>query len=501
MKNILELLERSASLYPQKTAFVDECDKVDYKQLVMSAKSIASRITKNRKTNAPIAIFINKSIKCITAMLAVLYSGNFYVVIDTEIPKERIKSICQTLNPILTIANHNQDLFPEDVCKCIDYDELLKTELCEKELADIRKKMIDTDPAYALFTSGSTGVPKGAIVSHRSVLSYAQWVTETFNISEKTVFGNQTPLYFSMSVTDVFSTIQNAATLVLLPKSYFSFPAKLMETLKKYKVNTLYWVPSALGLVANWKALDYIKLDSIETVMFAGEVMPVKYLNYWKAHFPNALFANLFGPTEVTDICTYYIVNRDFSNDQSIPIGNACNNCGIVVIKDDDSEALNGEEGELFVRGSFLANGYYNNAEKTKEAFVQNPLNSLYPETVYRTGDIVRYNQYGELEYVGRKDFQIKHMGYRIELGEIETAAYAIEGVSSVCCVFNQSSDEIILVYSGQNVESEIVSDLIKKKLPRYMEPSKVIKVSSMPQNANGKVDRPFIRKNYLSLS
>ena len=502
MKSVLELLEQSTALYPNKTAFIDEHNQITYENFILNAKIIASGIAERGRTNRPIAIFIEKSIECVTAMFAVLYSGNFYVVIDTEMPDDRIASICKTLNPVLTITNNNKKPFPEGICECVEFSDLLRTDLlCEEKLKAIRKKMIDTDPAYALFTSGSTGVPKGAIISHRSVLAYSQWVTETFDISEKTVFGNQTPLYFSMSVTDIYSTIQNAATLVLLPKSYFSFPAKLMEALKQNQVNTIYWVPSALGLVANWRALDFIKLEKISKVMFAGEIMPVKYLNYWKRHFPNALFANLFGPTEVTDICTYYIVNREFTDEQSLPIGNACNNCGIMIVKDDGTEALDGEEGELYVRGSFLSNGYYNNPEKTSEAFIQNPLNTSYPETVYRTGDIVKYNRYGELEYIGRRDFQIKHMGYRIELGEIETAVYAIEGISSVCCVYNQPDDEIIMVYCGQSVSIEEVSEIMKKRLPHYMYPSRIIKVSQMPHNPNGKIDRPYIRNNYQSLS
>lgn len=497
MKNLLELLEQSTKCFPNKTAFIDEKKEIDYLGFQSEAKRIASGISQGGHTNQSIAIFINKSIECLVAMFGVLYSGNYYTVIDTEMPSDRIIAICQTLDPVMVITNGNADLFPKEVSHCVEYDHLLHAELREEALLMIRKKMIDTDPAYALFTSGSTGVPKGAIVSHKSVLSYAQWVTEAFDITNDTVFGNQTPLYFSMSVTDVFATVQNAATLVLLPKSYFSFPAKLMEALKKYRVNTIYWVPSALGLVANWKALDYVDLDDIKKVMFAGEVMPVKYLNYWKSHLPNAMFANLFGPTEVTDICTYYVVNRDFSESDSLPIGNACNNCDVLVIDELGKEAEWGKEGELYARGSFLAHGYFNNWEKTKEVFVQNPLNHSYPEIVYKTGDIVKYNSFGELEYVGRKDFQIKHMGYRIELGEIESAALTMDGIASVCCVYDREADEIVMVYEGASLSDETVFSALRGKLPHYMMPSCVIKIEKMPHNANGKIDRRYIQKNY----
>ena len=504
MKNVLELIERSSALYPTKTAFIDEHKTINYQQLNTTAKRIASGISETNNRNRPIAIFIDKSIECIASMFGILYSGNFYVVLDTEMPSERIFNICKTLSPIMIITNHNSEKLTEkirSVYKCAEYDDLASYELSEAKLSLIRNKMIDIDPAYALFTSGSTGVPKGTIVSHRSVLAYSEWVTETFGISDKTIFGNQTPLYFSMSVTDVYSTIRCAATMVFIPKSHFSFPAKLMEDLKNNKVNTIYWVPSALGIVANWKALDYFELNNLQKVLFAGEVMPVKYLNYWKRHYPNAVFANLFGPTETTDICTYYIVNRDFSDSDSLPIGNACNNCDVLVIDENGKECAVGDEGELFVRGSFLAHGYFNNWDKTEEVFIQNPLNKSYPEIVYRTGDIVKYNKYGELEYIGRKDFQIKHMGYRIELGEIEAASYAIDGVTSVCCVYNQVKDEIILVYEGKSISDEFLTESIKKRLPHYMYPGKVFKVLKMPYNANGKIDRTYIKKCYIKQS
>lgn len=498
MKNVLELLEKSASVFPEKNAFIDDDKELNYRSLLTKSKRIASGLIDHCTTNRPVAVFIDKSIECILAMFGVLYSGNFYVVIDTDMPPERIASICKILNPVLIITNNNSDSLPDNICKCIEFSELIKHSICEDNLLSIRAEMIDTDPAYVLFTSGSTGVPKGTVISHRNILAYSQWFTKAFNINEKTVFGNQTPLYFSMSVTDIYSTIRCAATMVLLPKQYFSFPAKVMETLKKYKVNTIYWVPSALGIIANWKALDFFQLDDLRTILFAGEVMPVKHLNYWRKHYPNALFANLFGPTETTDICTYYVVNRDFSESDSLPIGKPCDNCDVLIIDSNNKEAV---QGELYVRGSFLAHGYYNNQEKTEEAFVQNPLNKTYPEFVYRTGDIVRYNNYGELEYIGRKDYQIKHMGYRIELGEIETVGYSVEGVSSVCCIYDDNSDEIVFIFEGASVNKDSLYDSLNAKLPHYMYPSRIIQTSAMPHNANGKIDRVYLRDNYKNLN
>ena len=215
---------------------------------------------------------------------------------------------------------------------------------------------------------------------------------------------------------------------------------------------------------------------------------------------PDALFANLYGPTEITDICTYYIVNRKFADDEPLPIGNACNNCDVIVITDDGKEALVGEEGELCVRGSFLAMGYYNNLEKTMQAFVQNPLNSYYPEWIYKTGDLVKYNPYGELIYITRKDFQIKHMGYRIELGEIETAVNSLNNITACACIYDTESDKIVLIYQGDHLDDLTVMNGIKDKLPSYMLPNKMIHIKQMPHNQNGKIDRVWLKNNYHTI-
>lgn len=358
--------------------------------------------------------------------------------------------------------------------------------------------MIDTDPLYILFTSGSTGIPKGVVVCHRSVIDYADWVVKTFKLDENTIFGNQTPFYFSMSVLDILATIRSGATLHIIPKMLFSFPVKLLEFLKEKEINTIYWVPSALSIVANLGALEVVELPYLKRILFAGETMRAKQLNIWRKHISDAVYANLFGPTEITDIGIYYLVDREFRDDEPIPIGAPCDNVDALVV-DEDGNLIKekGKIGELLIRGSFLACGYYNNLEKTKEAFIQNPLNNSYPETVYCTGDLVYWNENGELVYVSRKDFQIKHMGNRIELGEIENAIGALDGVDVCCCLYNNESDQIIAIYTG-NLEMKRLSQFLKQKLPRYMLPNVYYKRESMPLNLNGKIDRIKLKNDYI---
>lgn len=497
MKNILEFLEQSSQKYFTKIAFSDDKNEITYGQCVENAQRIGTNLSSLQIRRQPIAVMMDKNVESLTAFFGVVYSGNFYVVIDIHMPDDRIQSIFETLHPIALITEKQYEhkahnLHPQ----VFIYENMIPTEINHQKLNEIRNQMIDTDPLYALFTSGSTGVPKGAVVSHRNVMNYASWFKETFDIHEDTQFGSQTPFYFSMSVSDVFSTIMAGASLHILPKKLFSFPVKLIEYMNEKQVNTIYWVPSALGIIANMKVLDYIKLNDVQKVLFAGEVMPTKHLNYWKKHLPHALYANLFGPTETTDICTYYIVDREFEDDEVLPIGKACQNCDVFLLDEKNQEVIDDREGELCVRGSFLALGYYNNPEKTQEVFVQNPLNQAYPEIIYRTGDLVKYNERGELIYITRKDFQIKHMGYRIELGEIEAAVYALSKIQSCAVIYDEKEDKIILIYTGKITDQEIMEG-ISHKLPQYMYPNKMIQLKVMPLNQNGKIDRKWLKNHY----
>lgn len=500
MKNILEYLELSSKNYFTKIAFTDDVREMTYGECVECSKKVGTRLLNLNVKRQPIAVLMDKNVESLTCFFGVVYSGNFYVVIDSMMPKDRIEKIFETLHPVALISDYaHQDLANELHNQVFFYEDLMNTDIDEDGLLAVRKQMIDTDPLYALFTSGSTGMPKGAVVSHRNVINYASWYKDTFDINEDTQFGSQTPFYFSMSVSDVYSTVIAGATLHIIPKKLFSFPIKLIEYMNEKKVNTIYWVPSALCIVANLKVLDYLQLEYVDKVLFAGEVMPTKQLNYWIHKLPNAMYANLFGPTETTDICTYYIVDREFKDDEVLPIGKACNNCDVFLLDENDQEVKDDREGELCVRGSFLALGYYNNEEKTKEAFTQNPLNKAYPEMIYRTGDLVKYNDLGELIYITRKDFQIKHMGYRIELGEIEAAINSLEKIQSCAVIFDEEKDKIVLIYTGK-IDSVGIMEGVSNKIPAYMHPNVIAKTKIMPYNQNGKIDRKWLKSHYEEL-
>lgn len=497
IKTITDYLDITAKKYPEKIGVKDIDKQYTFSKIRENALKVGSVLGEKGLFKKPIAIFLDKNVDCFCSMFGVAYSGNFYTILDVTMPQARIERILRILDAeaIITDKKHEQDIQKLDLKFSPIYIEDIYTRTINNLMIEcIQNRIIDTDVLYILFTSGSTGDPKGVIISHRNVITYMEWSGKVFGFDSNTIFGSQTPFYFSMSVLDIFQTIRTGAEFVIIPKKLFSLPGDLISYIDETQINTIYWVPSALCQLANINALDNPKLKCVKMILFAGEVMPAKQLNMWKRALPDAFYANLFGPTEVTDICTYYILDREIADDESIPIGKTCDNMDVFIVDENGKEVTGTQEGEMLVRGASVAYGYYKNPEKTKEAFIQNPLQDSYEEKVYRTGDLVHYNENGEIIYVSRKDFQIKHMGYRIELGEIETAASAIAQIDRVCCIYDMANSEIVLFYTGA-IDAKDIKKNIKKKVPRYMIPTRYVTMEEMPLNLNGKIDRGELKK------
>lgn len=496
--NVTYWLDRTAEKHPDKIAFADAAKERTFAGLRKEARAVASGLIDKGLRKKPVVVYMEKGVDVITAFMGIAYSGNFYSPIDVTMPISRVNKILEVLSPQVIITtselagNVKDFLFQGEV---LIWEDEITQEIQEEKLAEVQGKIIDTDLLYVLFTSGSTGLPKGVTITHRSVIDYIDWVTETFQIEADDSFGNQAPFYFDNSILDIYSTVKSGATCHIVPQTLFSQPVRLLEYLKEKKINTIFWVPSALIIVSKVKAFRNVDLNgTLKRCLFCGEVMPNKQLNIWRKYLPEVQYANLYGPTEITDACTYYMVDREFSDDEPLPIGIPMKNTEILVLNEENQPVGEGEVGELCVRGTSLSMGYYNNPEKTREAFVQNPLNQTVPEIIYRTGDLVKYNAYGELIYLSRKDFQIKHMGHRIELGEIETAVSSIQEISLCCCLYDEKRSKIVL-FLDTELEKAYIIEQISKLVPSYMYPNKVIVLENMPINANGKIDRVKLKE------
>ena len=503
--NVLDYLEETAGCFPDKVALVDDNSSITFSQWLQKAESIGTAICgiASGAVRRPVLVFVDRRIEGLVGFMGVVKSGNFYVPIDCKMPDERLKLIVDILNPIVAITVTDTENNILDSIgfegKRLMYRDVAESCIDDEQLKKVRSRMIDLDPLYAIFTSGSTGVPKGVVISHRGAIDLAEWLVETFGFTDADVLGNQTPFYFDGSVKVIYITLKTGATLTVIGKKYFTFPKLLVKFLNEHKVSTILWATSAVVLIGNSRIFDESRPQYLNKVFFAGEAMPAKQLKVWMDSLPDTSFINLYGPTEITVDCTYYIVNRKFDDDEFIPIGTHCKNMEVLVLNEDNQLVAQGESGELCVRGTGVALGYYNNSEKTREVFVQNPLHNLYEDKIYRTGDIVKYNERGEIEFVSRKDFQIKHMGNRIELGEIEVAVNSMPEVTNAACIYDFDNQKIVLYYTTVTGEESDIINYIKTKIPKYMFPNSIWHLNEMPHNLNGKVDRVKLKKMYES--
>lgn len=500
---ITDYLEKTVKEYPNKIAFIDQSREITFSGIRNEAISIACRFVEKKYFKQPVLLFMEKSVSLISCFLGVAYSGNFYSPIDTKMPEERINKIIETLKPAVVITDKTHKEQVQQLVGDMElwiFEELICNTETNNDLVSLNaKKIIDTDILYVLFTSGSTGTPKGVIINHRAAIDFVDWISDCYSFDETTVFANQAQLYFDLSIQDVYAPLKNGSTTVLIPNRMYTAPVRVWKTILKYNVNTLVWIPSMLSMFANLDILKNVDIAPLKTVLFCGEVMPMKQLNYWIQQYPDVIFGNLYGPTECTEACTYYTIDRTFADNEVLPMGKPCENSDIMIINEDGNVVTKqGEIGELCIRGTCLSSGYYGDAVRTNEVFVQNPLNTNYSELIYKTGDLVCYNDRDELIYVSRKDFQIKIRGYRVELGEIEAVVSAIKNITYNCCLFDSKKDKIILVYTGDISEVKL-NEILTTKLQDYMIPSEYHKREEMLFNINGKVDRKALGAVYLS--
>ena len=503
--NLIEYFIEAVGKFPNRIAIVDGERSLSFAELDNKARYLAKAIVDTCDCkNRPVAMFMPKSIEALQSDLAITYSGNTYMNLDVKNPAERLGNILALIQPAAVVTNNRFKSIIEPIVgetvKVINVDELDINNVVPEASWFLERinDLIDTDPYCIINTSGSTGTPKGVVLNHKSFIDFMAQTFDEYKFTENDVIGSLSPVVFDIWSYEMCLLMGKGASIVVIPDTYSAFPVKILQLMQQHKVSYIFWVPTIMVNIANMGLLQQVPLPSLRLCWFAGEVFPTKQFNIWRHNLPQTTFANFYGPIEITLDCVYYTINREIADDEPIPIGKPFRNTSVLILDENNQNILEAnKEGELCIRGTSLAMGYYNNPEKTSAAFVQNPLNHSYPETIYRTGDMVFINDRGEIVFKGRKDSLIKHMGYRIELGEIEHVIInTLKLVKNGCVVYNHQRKEITLYYEA---EKELAPAEIRKAignaLPKYMIPVVFHHLPELKRNTNGKIDRLYYSK------
>ena len=492
-KNVLEWLEHTAELYPNKIAFQDSNNDLAFLDVMNKAKAIGTVVSKIKK-KAPIAVFVTRNVMSIISYFGVVYGGHAYAPIDSALPEARISSILNTLRPAAVIINKDDAdrVYPVIAESGIDtvlvFEEIVESTTNDDELLLVREKMISTDPLYVLFTSGSTGVPKGVITSHLSLMLYIESYTKVMKINDNDILGNQSPLDYIAAIRDIYIPLLTGCSSIIIPKEYFIQPERLFDFMNSKHISAVGWSVSAFTLLSKLNCFENEGLLTLNKISFSGSEMPGICLSEWQKRLPDATFVNQYGPTEATASCTYYVVDHLVDSDERIPIGKPYDNYRILLLDKNLNSVADGEIGEICITGPILALGYYNDQNRTNEAFVAKTVENGYSERIYRTGDLGRMRKDGLLEFHGRMDRQVKHMGHRVELDEVEIAVSGIEGVSKNVVLYDAKREHLVLYYTGSATKKSIALEL-RKTLPDFMVPRKIVNLGSIPLLPNGKID------------
>lgn len=507
-----QLLSKPLKQSPEKIAIWARGSSLTYRELEEKSNQLA-RLLQDRgiRKGDRVGLYFPKAVKSVICMLGVLKTGAVYVPLDPQAPVSRLSYIianCGMRALLTTTAKLNGlDLGPTPTVEfSVLVDQLSNTngsinkigwgKLADFPATALESISVETDLAYILYTSGSTGEPKGVMISHRNALTFVEWCADTFHLHPEDRLSNHAPLHFDLSVFDIYNSMEAGATVYMLDQETTLFPASVATFIEKHALTVWYSVPSALTSMLLHGNLGARKLDALRLILFAGEVFPMKYLRQALEAFPQAEFYNLYGPTE-TNVCTYCYVDRgEAATLNQLPIGKACANTEAFAVDDSDQIVGPGGSGELYVRGPGVAMGYWGDPEKTRRAMLPNRFQPNFEERLYRTGDLVSVDENGTFWFIGRRDNMVKSRGYRIELGEIESALYSHPGIKEAAVVAipdEQIGNKLKAVVVPADAASLTAIDVQRhcaQRIPNYMIPDPVVFRDSLPMTSTGKVDR-----------
>ena len=494
MSNILQLFEATVDRFPNKTAIAYEDHRYSFIELKDKARHLGSSIRKKCGRNKPVAVIVNRDAETLILFLSVIYSGNYYIPVDPEMPHSKIHSILEDSDPSLILGDEQNAALIEALnCKA-DFLTLNGADGCTCDYENVS----DDTPLYMVYTSGSTGKPKGVLKSHGAVKSFIRAFAETFDLNDSEIIGNQNPFFFDASAKDLYLMMYTGATLEIIPSGKFIFPVTLVEYMNERRISYVCWVPTALSLVTQMNTFKKVVPEYLKKVLFVGEVFPMKQLRKWFVALPDITYVNLYGSSEIAGICCYYEIQELPETLDRLPMGKALSNCTVFLQNEDRIIDAPNQIGEVCIAGDALALGYYHDPEKTARVFTDALLPDGKTGRILKTGDLAQYDENGNLVFVSRKDFQIKHMGRRIELGEIETAADSIRDIQRCCCLYNDKKKRIELfceLVSDSTITGKEIQSMLREKLSDYMVPSRIHLLEQMPFNANGKINRTLLKE------
>ena len=485
-------------------------EQVTYAELDKVSGKIASWLDKRGVVAGDvIAIFHNKTCLPYAIMLACLKIGVIYTNLDTTSPVQRVKKIVKSSNPKIIFHSNNHSNCIDELMKLMpdkwvgyNYSE---QEFCkefeEMEITDINHRVTGNMPAYIMFTSGSTGHPKGVVIPHSNILNFIDWGLQEVGCTENDVFSNINPMHFDNSVFDFYLSLFTGATLVPINEELGKNPRQMVKYIEQNQCSIWFSVPSMLVYVLKLRALSAADLPKMRKIIFGGEGFPKNHLRkLYQILGKRVELINVYGPTECTCICSLYrLQEADLIKDELLPLGPMGPNFSGFAIDDNLKKIENGEVGELLICGPNVGLGYYRETKKTDGAFIQNPIHKNFRDIVYRSGDLVKWDKNrGSFLFVGRKDNQIKRMGYRIELEEIETALNGIEDVDEAACVCVGQQDNVrIFACVVSHLNELSLSSRLGEIIPIFMMPNEFRFYGNLPKNQNGKIDRVVLKQEF----
>ncbi len=507
-----QLLTEGAEGCLDKAAVWAQDRTLTYRVLIERSNQLAHLLReRGLERGDRVGIYFPKAVESLIAIFGVLKAGGVYVPLDPHAPTKRIDYIVRNCGLKALISTKARvdtleaTLFQQNAFSVVIDETQAAHGTARISWSELtlhpsdhapRCESIESDLAYILYTSGSTGEPKGVMLTHRNALTFIDWCADTFQVRADDRLSNHAPLHFDLSVFDVYNSIQAGATVYMIPDDVAVFPATLAAFIERQQISVWYSVPSALVFLVLHGKLESRKIGNLRLILFAGEPFPMKYLRELVAKLPEIELYNLYGPTE-TNVCTYYKVDRSTLADfERLPIGRACANTEVFALKENGELAEPGEMGELFVRGPSVTNGYWSDPEKTRKMVVTNRFQKIFEEKCYRTGDLVIVGTDGNFDFVGRNDHMIKSRGYRIEIGEIETAIYSHPGVreAAVVAIPDPEISNRIKAFVAPNLPGLLSKAEIQQhcaqRIPKYMIPELVEFCETLPKTSTGKVDR-----------